>query len=112
MSGPRRVALLVAYRGDGYSGFQRQAGFRTVQEDLEEAWSSLTGERAVVHGSGRTDAGVHAWGQVVHLSTWSELPLRKLRFPLFEARLRLGQSASHELPTLSADQDSFEQTRP
>ena len=53
-AGPRRVALLVAYRGDAFQGFQRQAGFRTVQQSLEEAWTSVTGEEAVVHGSGRT----------------------------------------------------------
>ncbi len=79
MSAPRRIALLVAYRGDGFQGFQRQAGFTTVQEELESAWAAITGERAVVHGSGRTDAGVHAWGQVAHLSTFHDLPLAKVR---------------------------------
>ena len=80
MSGkPRRLALLVAYRGDAFHGFQRQAGSFTVQEALEAAWSSVTGEAAVMHGSGRTDAGVHAWGQVVHFSTWSALPPERVR---------------------------------
>jgi len=79
MSGARRVALLVAYRGDAFQGFQRQPGFRTVQEELESAWSAVTGESAVVHGSGRTDSGVHGWGQVVHLSTFHDLPLAKVR---------------------------------
>ena len=92
MSEARRVALLVAYRGDAFQGFQRQAGFATVQEELETAWGSVTGEQAVVHGSGRTDAGVHAWGQVVHLSTFHPLPLAKIR-PALNAWLPPGVAA-------------------
>jgi tRNA pseudouridine38-40 synthase len=76
---PRRLALLVAYRGDAFHGFQRQAGSMTVQEALEDAWSAVAGEAVVMHGSGRTDAGVHAWGQVVHFSTWSALPAERAR---------------------------------
>ncbi len=75
----RRLALLVAHRGDGFQGFQRQAGGPSVQQALEEAWTSVSGERVVMHGSGRTDTGVHAWGQVAHFSTWSALPLEKTR---------------------------------
>jgi tRNA pseudouridine38-40 synthase len=76
---PRRLALLIAYRGDAFHGFQRQAGAPTVQQALEEAWSAVSGESAVLHGSGRTDAGVHAWGQVAHFSTFSALPPRGVR---------------------------------
>ncbi|RMH02047.1 MAG: tRNA pseudouridine(38-40) synthase TruA [Planctomycetota bacterium] len=79
MSRPRRIALLLAYHGGAFHGFQRQPGFPTVQEELERAWAAVTGENVVVHGSGRTDAGVHAWGQVAHLNTWSRLPLEKVR---------------------------------
>lgn len=79
MTAPRRIALLVAYDGRPFSGFQRQAGFATVQEELERAWTAVTGERAVAHGAGRTDAGVHAYGQVVHLDTWSGLALERFR---------------------------------
>ncbi|MBC8330019.1 MAG: tRNA pseudouridine(38-40) synthase TruA [Planctomycetes bacterium] len=79
MTGPRKIALCVAYHGAAFHGFQRQPGFPTVQEELERAWTAVTGETVVVHGSGRTDSGVHAWGQVVHLSTWSRLPAEKVR---------------------------------
>lgn len=80
MSGaPRKVALLVAYHGGAFHGFQRQPGFPTVQEELERAWTAVTGETAVVHGSGRTDTGVHAWGQVVHFSTSSRIPAGRIQ---------------------------------
>ncbi|KAA3608202.1 MAG: tRNA pseudouridine(38-40) synthase TruA [Planctomycetota bacterium] len=82
MNTPRRLALLVAYDGREFHGFQRQPGFLTVQEELERAWSATSGETAVLHGSGRTDAGVHAWGQVVHFNTWSSLPAAKVKAAL------------------------------
>ena len=63
---PTTWRLTIEYDGRAFSGFQRQAGDRTVQETLEDALSRFFGgERIVVHGSGRTDAGVHALGQVV-----------------------------------------------
>lgn len=62
----RTWKLVVRYDGARFSGWQRQLGARTVQETLETALSQLFGgERIVTHGSGRTDAGVHALGQVV-----------------------------------------------
>jgi tRNA pseudouridine38-40 synthase len=61
----RRVALIVAYRGTAYAGFQRQPGRDTVQARLEAALEDLTGVPIPVRGAGRTDAGVHAAGQVV-----------------------------------------------
>lgn len=60
-----RVALLVAYDGTGFEGFQRQrATRRTVQGVLEGALATLLGQRVVVRGASRTDSGVHAWHQV------------------------------------------------
>ena len=56
--------LTVAYDGTGYAGWQRQAGVDTVQARLEAAVAEIEGRRVTVHGAGRTDAGVHAWGQV------------------------------------------------
>lgn len=69
--GMRNVRILVAYDGARFYGWQRQAGFVSVQEALEDALLALLGERIVVHGSGRTDTGVHALRQVAsfHIDT-------------------------------------------
>ena len=61
----RRLALLVEYEGTRYHGFQSQLNAESVQDALEEALFRLTGERRRIKGAGRTDAGVHALGQVV-----------------------------------------------
>lgn len=67
-----RLKLTVAYEGTRYAGWQLQAapgktGPPTVQGELERCIASLAGSRIPVHGAGRTDAGVHAEGQVCHL---------------------------------------------
>lgn len=62
------VKLLVDYIGTAYHGWQKQKGLDTVQERLENAVKNLTGQTVCVHGSGRTDAGVHATGQTAHFS--------------------------------------------
>ena len=67
----RNLRILVAYDGAKFFGWQRQDGFDSVQQALEDAIEALIGEPATVRGSGRTDTGVHALGQVanVHLDT-------------------------------------------
>jgi len=70
----RNIKLLIIYDGTNFSGWQRQADRRTVQQDLEEAIGRLTGVEAPTNASGRTDAGVHALGQVVHFYTISNHP--------------------------------------
>jgi len=60
-----RVRAVVAYDGTGYSGFQRQANAPTIQEDLETVLEELTTVPTRITAAGRTDAGVHACGQVI-----------------------------------------------
>src|SRR5262252_8006583 len=63
----RNIKLILSYDGSDFNGWQTQPGYRTVQETLEKAIAALTGEpRIRVNASGRTDAGVHAVGQVVN----------------------------------------------
>ena len=64
-----RVKLTLGYDGTNYCGWQVQPNGVTIQQILEDALFSLTGERVRITGSGRTDAGVHAIGQVAHFDT-------------------------------------------
>jgi tRNA pseudouridine38-40 synthase len=76
----RNIKLVVSYDGTDFSGWQTQPGFRTVQETLEQAIAKLTGEERVrVNASGRTDAGVHALGQVVNFLSRSALEAQVLQ---------------------------------
>ncbi|NLG83457.1 MAG: tRNA pseudouridine(38-40) synthase TruA [Firmicutes bacterium] len=69
----RNIKLTLAYEGTAYLGFQRQKQGPTIQGTLEESLVHLTGERPRVIGAGRTDAGVHALGQVVNFHTSSRI---------------------------------------
>lgn len=73
-----RVLLRVQYKGTDYCGWQRQKNGLSVQEVLANAVRETTGESAVMHGSGRTDAGVHAIAQAVHFDTHTKIPMQKL----------------------------------
>ncbi len=70
-----RVVLIVEYEGTHYHGFQLQVALPTIQGEIEKALGRLTGEKIRVMAAGRTDAGVHAKGQVVSFRTMSSLPL-------------------------------------
>jgi tRNA pseudouridine38-40 synthase len=65
-----KYALRLAYRGERYAGWQRQANALAVQAVVEEALAGLQGGKVTLVGASRTDAGVHARGQVAHLA-WS-----------------------------------------
>ena len=69
------IALCLEYDGGGFSGFQRQRGQTTVQEELERALSQVAAEPIQVAAAGRTDAGVHATAQVVSFRTKAKRPL-------------------------------------
>lgn len=82
MRSMRNVRLQIAYDGSRFHGWQRQAGAHSVQEALEDAYRSLSGESVVVHGSGRTDTGVHALRQVAHVHVGTRLSDDRLRHAL------------------------------
>jgi tRNA pseudouridine38-40 synthase len=68
------IRLDIAYDGGGFAGWAAQPGKRTVQEELEGALERVLGERAGLTVAGRTDAGVHAWGQVASLTPAGDPP--------------------------------------
>ncbi len=70
------VVLILEYDGTNYHGSQWQANAPTIQGEMEKALKKLTGERIRIKAASRTDAGVHARGQVVSFRTGSALPLQ------------------------------------
>jgi len=72
------IKLTIEYEGTQYCGWQRQKGLLSIQEILEEKISQITQEKITLNGSGRTDAGVHALGQVANFKTNSTIPWIKL----------------------------------
>lgn len=70
-----RLALVVEYDGTSYYGFQLQASHPTIQGKLEKALNDLVGENIRISAASRTDAGVHARGQVISFKTSANLPL-------------------------------------
>ncbi len=69
----RTIKLTISFDGTDYSGWQRQSNARTIQGDLEDKLSLMTAENIVIHGAGRTDAGVHALAMTAHFTTSSSL---------------------------------------
>jgi tRNA pseudouridine38-40 synthase len=75
----RRIKLVLEYCGTRYHGWQVQPNALSVQECLEHPLTQMTNGPVRVHAAGRTDAGVHALGQVVHFDTTSAMPLPALQ---------------------------------
>jgi len=96
----RVLRLVVEYDGAGFAGWQRQANGPSVQAALEEAVRRTTGEAVVVRGAGRTDAGVHALGQVAAFSTEAD----PSRFPPDVVRRALNAHLPPAVAVVSVDE--------
>lgn len=75
----KNIKLTLEYDGKDFAGWQYQPSRRTVQGELETAIRKLTGKKATLYAAGRTDAGVHAVGQVANFKTISNLSPKKYR---------------------------------
>ncbi|MHC5100450.1 MAG: hypothetical protein ACYSOG_01285 [Planctomycetota bacterium] len=79
----RNIKLVIHYDGTNYHGWASQPETATVQGTIEEVIEKLTGQPVKVYGSSRTDAGVHALGQVANFRITSAVPSRILRLLTF-----------------------------
>lgn len=78
----RRILLRVAYDGTNYHGWQVQPNAKTIEGELNRVLTQLTGEEIQVTGASRTDAGVHALGNVAVFDTASKIPAEKFSYAL------------------------------
>ena len=94
----RRILLRVAYDGTNYHGWQVQPNAKTIEGELNRVLTQLTGEEIQVTGASRTDAGVHALGNVAVFDTVSKIPAEKFSYALNQ-RLPEDIVRFHCLPT-------------
>ena len=73
----RNIKLTIEYDGKDFNGWQKQPNKLNIQGSIEQAISQITGEEIDLQASGRTDAGVHALGQVANFKTNSQIPIEK-----------------------------------
>ena len=78
----KRVMLIVAYDGTNYCGWQIQPNGNTIEGELNRALSELLGEKIIVSGASRTDAGVHSCGNVAVFDTIARMPAEKISYAL------------------------------
>lgn len=74
----RNIKLTIEYDGKDFNGWQKQPNHLNIQGEIEKAIKNVTGEEVELIGSGRTDAGVHAFEQVANFKTNTELPIEKM----------------------------------
>ena len=74
----RNIKLTIEYDGKEFNGWQKQPSKLNIQGTIEQAIKTITGENVDLQASGRTDAGVHALGQVANFKTNSNIPIEKL----------------------------------
>src|SRR5512140_3814687 len=109
---PRPVALLLQYDGGAFAGWQLQPRERTVQGEVEAALGRLVGRRVPVAGAGRTDAGVHALGQVAAAAVperWEPEALRRALNALLPADVWVA-GAHREAPGFDPRRHALERT--
>ena len=75
----RRIKLTIEYDGSIYSGWQKQPDQKTIQGEIENAILRTIGEQVEIFGSGRTDAGVHAYNQTAHFDLNAPVPIKKIK---------------------------------
>lgn len=78
----RNIKLIIEYDGTNYCGWQTQKNARSIQETIQDAIFKITSSRPELHGSGRTDAGVHAKGQVANFLIDSKIQAERFAFAL------------------------------
>lgn len=98
--------MIVAYDGTDFFGWQRQLNKRTVQEEIEKALFTVTGENIRITASGRTDSGVHAAGQVCHFDCDCAIPPEK-----FSACLNTILSSDVKILSSARADDTFDCNR-
>ena len=76
----RNIKLTIMYDGKDFNGWQKQPNKLNIQGTIEKVLSEMTGEEIELNASGRTDAGVHSFGQVANFKTNSQIPIEK--FPI------------------------------
>lgn len=74
----RNIKLVIEYDGKDFNGWQKQPNKLNIQGTIEQAIKKITGEEVELNASGRTDAGVHALGQVANFKTNSNIPIEKI----------------------------------
>ncbi|MDF2891813.1 MAG: tRNA pseudouridine synthase [Clostridia bacterium] len=78
----RNIKLIIEYDGTNYCGWQTQKNANSIQETIQRAIEKITGTTPNLNGSGRTDAGVHALGQVANFMTESKIPAERFAYAL------------------------------
>lgn len=74
----RNIKLIIEYDGKAFNGWQKQPTKLNIQGEIERAIGEITGEEVNLTASGRTDAGVHSWGQTANFKTESNIPIEKV----------------------------------
>ncbi|WP_202710051.1 tRNA pseudouridine(38-40) synthase TruA [Sporosalibacterium faouarense] len=78
----KNIRLTIEYDGTRFNGWQKQPNQRTIQGEIEKALKKITNQEVCIHGSGRTDKGVHARGQVASFHTQSRIPEDRFKVAL------------------------------